>query len=178
MPGTRKLGKATDARMAMLRQQVTDLLDRGRMETTYTRAKDGTYIFEASTLLNDFYKITDTDDHTFEEVEGDAELDREYISDPDARVAFYKRAASLENLKEMRSFLSDTEDVYGKAPESAKLLAKIGLAKNLAKRLGVKKVVSTKNGAGLEFKDSAVYKNTAVLDATLPCIPMLPMYSG
>ncbi len=35
MPGTRKLGKTTDARMAMLRQQVTDLLDRGRMETTY-----------------------------------------------------------------------------------------------------------------------------------------------
>ena len=40
MPGTRKLGKPTDARMAMLRQQVTDLLDRGRMETTYTRAKE------------------------------------------------------------------------------------------------------------------------------------------
>ena len=39
MPGTRKLGKATDARMAMLRQQVTDFLDRGRMETTVTRAK-------------------------------------------------------------------------------------------------------------------------------------------
>ena len=39
MPGTRKLGKTTDARMAMLRQQVTDLLDRGRMETTFTRAK-------------------------------------------------------------------------------------------------------------------------------------------
>ncbi|NLH01604.1 MAG: 50S ribosomal protein L17, partial [Clostridiales bacterium] len=29
----RKLGKATDARTAMLRQQVTDLLDKGRMET-------------------------------------------------------------------------------------------------------------------------------------------------
>ncbi len=40
MPGTRKLGKATDARMAMLRQQVTDLLDKGRMETTVTRAKE------------------------------------------------------------------------------------------------------------------------------------------
>ena len=40
MPGTRKLGKATDARMAMLRQQVTDLLDKGRMETTITRAKE------------------------------------------------------------------------------------------------------------------------------------------
>jgi len=40
MPGTRKLGKPTDARMAMLRQQVTDFLDKGRMETTVTRAKE------------------------------------------------------------------------------------------------------------------------------------------
>ena len=40
MPGTRKLGKTTDQRMAMLRQQVTDFLDLGRMETTYTRAKE------------------------------------------------------------------------------------------------------------------------------------------
>ena len=40
MPGTRKLGKPTAARMAMLRQQVTDLLDKGRMETTFTRAKE------------------------------------------------------------------------------------------------------------------------------------------
>lgn len=40
MPGTRKLGKATAARMAMLRQQVTDFLDKGRMETTVTRAKE------------------------------------------------------------------------------------------------------------------------------------------
>ena len=39
MPGTRKLGKTTAQRMAMLRQQVTDLLDKGRMETTITRAK-------------------------------------------------------------------------------------------------------------------------------------------
>ena len=40
MPGTRKLGKTTDQRMAMLRQQVTDFLDKGRMETTITRAKE------------------------------------------------------------------------------------------------------------------------------------------
>ena len=40
MPGTRKLGKTTDQRRAMLRQQVTDFLDKGRMETTYTRAKE------------------------------------------------------------------------------------------------------------------------------------------
>ena len=40
MPGTRKLGKTTDQRMAMLRQQVTDFLANGRMETTITRCKE------------------------------------------------------------------------------------------------------------------------------------------
>lgn len=40
MPGTRKLGKTTAQRKAMLRQQVTDLLEYGRMETTITRAKE------------------------------------------------------------------------------------------------------------------------------------------
>ncbi len=40
MPGTRKLGKTTDQRMAMLRQQVTDFLGNGKMTTTYTRAKE------------------------------------------------------------------------------------------------------------------------------------------
>ena len=40
MPGTRKLGKTTDQRMAMLRQQGTDFLDHGKMETPVTRAKE------------------------------------------------------------------------------------------------------------------------------------------
>ncbi|MDR0951680.1 MAG: 50S ribosomal protein L17 [Oscillospiraceae bacterium] len=40
MSTQRKLGKPTQARMAMLRQQVTDFLDTGRMETTVTRAKE------------------------------------------------------------------------------------------------------------------------------------------
>jgi large subunit ribosomal protein L17 len=40
MSGKRKLGKPTDQRMAMLRQQVTDFLDNGKMETTVTRCKE------------------------------------------------------------------------------------------------------------------------------------------
>ena len=40
MPGTRNLGKTTDQRMAMLRQQVTDFLDYGKVETTVTRARE------------------------------------------------------------------------------------------------------------------------------------------
>ena len=40
MPGTRKLGRTTDQRKAMLRQQVTALLAGGKLETTVTRAKE------------------------------------------------------------------------------------------------------------------------------------------
>lgn len=40
MSAPRKLGKTSDQRRAMLRQQVTDLLQNGRMETTITRAKE------------------------------------------------------------------------------------------------------------------------------------------
>ena len=40
MPGTRKLGLPTAHRRAMLRQQVTYFLDKGKMETTLTRCKE------------------------------------------------------------------------------------------------------------------------------------------
>ncbi len=40
MPGTRKLGKTSDQRTAMLRAMVTFLLENGRIETTVTRAKE------------------------------------------------------------------------------------------------------------------------------------------
>lgn len=40
MPGTRKLGRTSDHRMAMLRAMVTFLLENGRIETTVTRAKE------------------------------------------------------------------------------------------------------------------------------------------
>ena len=40
MPGTRKLGRPTDHRKAMLRAMVTYLLENGKIETTVTRAKE------------------------------------------------------------------------------------------------------------------------------------------
>ena len=40
MFGTRKLGKTSEQRKALLRQQVTDLLRNGKMETTFFRAKE------------------------------------------------------------------------------------------------------------------------------------------
>jgi len=40
MPGTRKLGRPTDQRNAMLRNLVTSLLENGKIETTLSRAKE------------------------------------------------------------------------------------------------------------------------------------------
>ena len=40
MFGTRKLGKTSAQRRAMLRQLVTDLLENGKIETTFYRAKE------------------------------------------------------------------------------------------------------------------------------------------
>ena len=40
MPGTRKLGRPTAHRTALLRGMVTFLLEKGRIETTVTRAKE------------------------------------------------------------------------------------------------------------------------------------------
>lgn len=40
MPGTRKLGRASDHRKAMLRAMVTYLMENGKIETTVTRAKE------------------------------------------------------------------------------------------------------------------------------------------
>ena len=40
MPGTRKLGRPTDHRRAMLRAMVTFLIEKGRIETTLSRAKE------------------------------------------------------------------------------------------------------------------------------------------
>lgn len=40
MPGTRKLGRTSDHRKAMLKGMVTYLIENGQIETTVTRAKE------------------------------------------------------------------------------------------------------------------------------------------
>ena len=51
MPGTRKLGRETAHRTAMLRAMVTFLLENGKIETTVSRAK------EVSALTEKFITI-------------------------------------------------------------------------------------------------------------------------
>ena len=51
MPGTRKLGRPTDQRRAMLRNLVTSFLESGRMETTVARSKEARSMAEKMITL-------------------------------------------------------------------------------------------------------------------------------
>ena len=51
MPGTRKLGKATDHRMAMLKNLTTQLLAHGKIETSEAKAKEVRSIAEKMITL-------------------------------------------------------------------------------------------------------------------------------
>ena len=53
MPGTRKLGRTTDHRKAMLRGMVTYLFENGKVETTVTRAKEVRAMAEMITIAKD-----------------------------------------------------------------------------------------------------------------------------
>ena len=59
MPGTRKLGRPTAHRNAMLRGMVTYLLENGKIETTLTRAKEVRAIAEKMITLGKANTLAD-----------------------------------------------------------------------------------------------------------------------
>lgn len=64
MPGTRKLGRGTSHRMAMLKNQVTALFQNGRIETTEARAKEVRSIAEKLISL----AVKEVDNYTSKQV--------------------------------------------------------------------------------------------------------------
>ena len=58
MPGTRKLGRKSDHRTAMLRAMVTFLLENGKIETTVTRAKEVRAVTEKYITLAKTHSLT------------------------------------------------------------------------------------------------------------------------
>ena len=63
MAGTRKLGKPTDQRLAMLKTQTTDVLLNGKIETTEARAK------EVKAIVDSLIALAVKEKDNFEEVE-------------------------------------------------------------------------------------------------------------
>ena len=63
MSGTRKLGKPTDQRLAMLKTQTTDLLLNGKITTTEARAK------EVKSIVDSIIALAIKEKNNYEEVE-------------------------------------------------------------------------------------------------------------
>ncbi len=115
----RKLGKRTDQRMAMLRNQVSELLWYGEIETTLDRAKEvrrlaEKYITLAIRSYQDEVKVTKTKTNAKGE-----KVEVEFVNDGAKKLAARRRLmAELRDLQETRkdkeskaSFVARIKDV-------------------------------------------------------------------
>lgn len=99
----RKLGKRTDQRMAMLRNQVSELLWYGEIETTLDRAKEvrrlaEKYITLAIRSYQDEVKVTKTKTNAKGE-----KVEVEFVNDGAKKLAARRRLmAELRDLQEIR----------------------------------------------------------------------------
>lgn len=99
------------------------------------------------------------------EAEGDLSLPSDYISDSERRVKFYKRTSLLTTPAEREALLAEMKDSDGAVPLQASLLTRVGLIKNLAKQISVKKIVAGRGGLGIQFYDASALKNEGLFDA-------------
>lgn len=97
-------------------------------------------------------------------IDGDFAVSREIIRDDKARVAVYKTVAALTSSQEGQEYYNSMKKIYGESSE-LKNVIRIGILKNLAKKLGVNKVVIGADGVGLYFTDSDTLANERLFNA-------------
>ena len=97
-------------------------------------------------------------------IDGDFAVSREIIRDDKARVAVYKTVAALTSSQEGQEYYNSMRKIYGESSE-LKNVIRIGILKNLAKKLGVNKVVIGADGVGLYFTDSDTLANERLFNA-------------
>lgn len=98
-------------------------------------------------------------------ISGDMALPKDYVKENAKRVEFYKRMATLSTYGDYEDFIKEMKDVYGVLPRSVDNLINVGLIKNLAKKIGVVKIVATDQGMGLHFEDGSLYGKEGIFKA-------------
>ena len=69
-----------------------------------------------------------------------AYLPDNYIESNENRILFYTKVSKLKSIDELNRFVEETRYIYGEMPKTSLQLCKIGLIKNLAQKILIKKV--------------------------------------
>lgn len=85
-----------------------------------------------------------------------AYLPQEYISSSENRIEFYTQIAKISSLEDLNSFIEKKSQELGPMPNPTKQLCYVGLIKNLASRLQIKRVFID------EFESKIVFYKEAV----------------
>jgi transcription-repair coupling factor (superfamily II helicase) len=77
----------------------------------------------------------------------------DYLGDVHLRLQCYKRIASAKTSNELDNIQVEMIDRFGLLPDATKNLFAIGLLKQHAEKLGIKKIEANEKGGKIEFKD-------------------------
>ena len=85
----------------------------------------------------------------------DVAIPEEYISDMGQRLRTYKRVSSARDEEALASIREETQDRYGRLPESVEQLFAYARLRRLAEELGVLSIDKTADGVALKFSEKA-----------------------
>lgn len=97
-------------------------------------------------------------------VDADYALDEKYIPDSRGRVTFYKKVSTLANVSEGQYYYDSLKKTYGNPPDCIRTIIRCAVIKNLAQKIGVKKVIISEK-TGLYFYDSKILSNEQIFVA-------------
>ncbi len=94
-----------------------------------------------------------------------AYLDSHYVTDVDSRLKIFRTIADLCGPEDALGFIDRLREHYGPVPKPLVNLINIAVAKNYAKRIGVKRITVGDRMAEVVFKDADHVRNKRVFDA-------------
>lgn len=94
-----------------------------------------------------------------------AYLDSHYVTDVDSRLRIFRTIADLCGPEDALGFIDRLREHYGPVPKPLVNLINIAVAKNYAKRIGVKRITVGDRMAEVVFRDAQHVRNKRVFDA-------------
>ena len=96
-------------------------------------------------------------------------LPEDYIGDVNMRLSIYKRISACRTNEEFEDIKVELIDRFGFLPKSAENLFDLSILKNMANRLGIKKIRCDGSGGTIEFGENHKVKNAYLITLMTTC---------